>query len=240
MTLLTADASLGQLVVEHPGLARVFERLGFDYCCSGRTTLGQACAQKGLEVSDVARELASDRSQRAKEDRAQESMVAPLSNLADQIVAIHHAYLRCELPRLATLLLKVSEAHAGHHPELRELLHVFAGLKEELECHMLKEEMVLFPIIKQLEAETGNSGRHCGSVNHPIHVMEDEHASAGAALQRIRALTDGYTPPSDACASYRVLLEGLAELEADLHRHIHKENNILFPQASELEARQES
>jgi regulator of cell morphogenesis and NO signaling len=70
--------------------------------------------------------------------------------------------------------------------------------------------------------------------------MEDEHASAGAALQRIRALTDGYTPPSDACASYRVLLEGLAELEADLHRHIHKENNILFPQASELEARQES
>jgi regulator of cell morphogenesis and NO signaling len=235
MTSLAPDTPLGRLVAEHTSLARVFDRIGLDYCCGGRTTLAQACAEKGLDVGEVLRELESDGIRGMEADRSDGAAVT-MGKLVDQIVASHHVYLRSELPRLAGLLAKVAEAHANRHPELRELHHVFAGLSEELESHMLKEEKVLFPMIKQLEAATAMPRLHCGSVNNPILVMEHEHAYAGSALQRMRALTGGFQPPGDACPTYRALMQGLVDLETDLHRHIHKENNILFPRASALEA----
>jgi regulator of cell morphogenesis and NO signaling len=229
------DTPIGYLVAERPGLARVFDRLGIDYCCGGRATLIQACAEKGIDIREIVRELDSDDAQSLERDGSDGSTIATLGELVDHVVETHHAYLRRELPRLAVLSDKVSAAHATAHPELLELHDVFADLKGDLELHMLKEEKVLFPLIKKLEAAT-MSGLTDASVSNPIHMMEHEHASAGHALQRMRALTGGYAAPPDACASYHALLQGMADLEADLHQHVHKENNVLFARASALEA----
>jgi regulator of cell morphogenesis and NO signaling len=159
-----------------------------------------------------------------------------MSALAEHIVAVHHGYLRRELPRLADLLDQVTRAHGERHPELHAVRGVFTSLKEELEMHMLKEEKVLFPAVKQLKTAARLPNFHCGSVGNPIRVMEHEHRDAGNAPARLRELTGGYTAPTDSCQTYRALLAGLADLEGDLHRHIHEENEILFPRALATEA----
>jgi regulator of cell morphogenesis and NO signaling len=151
--------------------------------------------------------------------------------LIDHIVTIHHAYLHRELPRLAELAGRVIDAHGNRHPELREVDDVFESLGDELRFHMLKEEKILFPMIARLEVAMKVPELYCGSVGNPIAVMQHEHDDAGAALARLRVLTDGYTAPPDACPTYRALLDGLSGLEAELHVHIHEENNILFPRA---------
>mgnify|MGYP005818844615 CR=1 FL=1 len=234
MAIETGKA-VGELVRERLGRARVFERLGIDYCCHGRDPLARACGAKGLDVAAVVAELERSDAAESAEDTTDYNAMAP-GTLADHIEASHHAYLRRELPRLDGLLGKVVAAHGAKHPEVHDLRRVFNALSEELDSHLLKEERILFPLIKQLEAASSAPRFHCGSVNNPIRVMEHEHDSAGAALERIRALTDGYRAPSDACATFQALVQGLADLEADLHRHIHKENNILFPRAAAMEA----
>jgi len=229
------QATVGQLVAERPGRSRVFERYGIDYCCGGKVPIAQACRERGLDVTEVLRELdVCDAETTAGDEVAWSER--PLGELADHIVAVHHGYLRRELPRLTIHLDKIAAVHGPGNPALVEVRDVFAGLREELESHLLKEEQVLFPMIKQLDTASRQPDFHCGSVRFPIQVMEHEHDDAGAALVRLRALTVGYTPPAEACNTYRAALAGLAELEADLHRHIHKENNILFPRAQEAEA----
>lgn len=230
--------TVGDLVRERPGRARVFEDLGIDYCCGGRDSLSEACASAGLRVEDVSRRLReSDASQTGvtETDWTKE----PLSRLVDHILETHHAYLRDELPRLADSIDRIVAAHAEGHPELREVRSVFTALKTELESHMAKEEQVLFPLIRELEQSEEAPGQapefHCDSLRNPIAVMESEHSDAGEALGRLRRLTAGFTTPEDGCATYRRVMDGLRELESDLHRHIHKENNILFPRAVELE-----
>jgi regulator of cell morphogenesis and NO signaling len=235
MNVLDPHSTVGQLVRERPALARVFERFGIDYCCGGKRPLDQACQERGLEVGLVLDELAGQDVDAPAAEEVDWS-AAPMSELADHIEATHHAFLRRELPRLEGLLEKVVAAHGPRHPELRDLRAVFAGLKSELEGHMLKEERVLFPMVRQLQRATARPRFHCGSVANPIAVMEHEHDDAGTALAWLRARTGGYTPPADACNTYRALLGGLAELEADLHLHIHEENNILFPRARDAEA----
>jgi regulator of cell morphogenesis and NO signaling len=235
MMTLRSEIPIGQLVTERPSRARLFERLGIDYCCDGRAPLGQACTEKGLDVEEVLRSIASADLEETQED-AFDAAGATMGALADHIVAVHHGYLRRELPRLAGLLEKVVGAHGERHPELRAVQEIFTSLKEELEEHIVKEEMVLFPIVKQLEKATSLPGFHCGSVGNPIHVMEHEHRDAGTCLTRLRELTGGYKVPPDSCNTYRALLDGLAHLEGDLHRHIHKENEILFPRALAAEA----
>ena len=148
----------------------------------------------------------------------------------------HHTYLREVLPRLDVQFDKVVEVHAERHPELRQMQDVFRRQWAELVLHLVREEQVLFPFIKQLEAMASLPRIYRGSVDYPIRVMEHEHDSTGSALKSLRKLSGGFAAPPDACPTYRALLHGLAELEADLHRHIHKENNILFPKASALEA----
>jgi regulator of cell morphogenesis and NO signaling len=223
----SSETSVGELVAQRPGRARVFERLGIDYCCGGKTSLDQACREKGLDVAIVLGELeAID----AGHDGFDASS-ATMAELVDHIVERHHGYLYRELPRLAVVADQVKAAHGANHPELYELREVLDSLKEELTFHMLKEEKILFPILKQLETANEMPQFHCGCVGNPIAVMEHEHADTGAALARLHTLTSGYAPPADACPTYRALLDGLAELEADLHRHIHEENNILFPRA---------
>jgi regulator of cell morphogenesis and NO signaling len=236
MTTLTPEITVGQLVAERPSRARLFERLGIDYCCGGRAPLAQACTEKGLDVEEALRalEVGEPEAQVAGHDGFLAAMTT-MGELIDHIVARHHAYLREKLPHLEGLFDQVVAAHKASHPELQELRDVFAALKDELTLHMLKEEKILFPMIVQLEAVLEMPHFHCGSISNPIRVMEHEHVDAGNALTLLRAMTSGYTPPADACARYRALLDGLAELEADLHLHIHEENNILFPRAAAAE-----
>jgi regulator of cell morphogenesis and NO signaling len=226
---LDPNTTVGQLVAERPGRAEVFERLGIDYCCGGKLPLLLACSVKGLDVATVLQELEFCDAQGIEAD-ADEWMPSAPGKLADFIVTTHHAYLRRELPRLDGTIDKVAEAHGCRHPELRELRSVFAALRHELEAHMIMEEWVVFPLVQGLGDEPTGVGQS-DRLAMLIPIMEHEHLDAGAALARMRELTNGYSPPSGVCNTYRALLEGLAELETDLHHHIHRENNLLFPAA---------
>ena len=186
--------------------------------------------------------MAAELEQASRPAENRDWATAPLAELADHIVASHHAYLRAELPALAGRLLQVLAAHrVNHGSSLLPLQETFERLQSELSAHMMKEELILFPLIRRMEDAAkrgaGMPPAHCGSIKYPITVMEYEHDNAAAALREMRRLTGNYTPPGDACAAYRALLRGIEVLEADLHQHIHLENNILFPRAAELEAR---
>jgi regulator of cell morphogenesis and NO signaling len=227
MAAIDRELTVAELVVERPGLARVFERLGIDYCCGGKVSLETACARKGLDPQEVA-ELLDAAGESEDGGEAVDWSTAPLADLCDHIVETHHAYLREELPRLSALVAKVVEAHAEEHPELREVEDVYEGVAAELQGHMFVEEAVLFRACRDLEE---GSGSGIASLAVPVQAMEADHAVTGAALERLRSLTAGYTPPPSACTSYVAMLDGLEALERDLHQHIHEENNILFPRA---------
>jgi regulator of cell morphogenesis and NO signaling len=229
--------TLGRLVAERMGRARVFESMGLDYCCQGGRTLAEACDEAGLEVSRVVAALeTSDKADGADPEDLVDYQAMPLGELCDHIVSTHHEFMRRELPRLRALLNRVRGSHQANHPELASLAAVLAGLEGEIDMHLMKEEQVLFPLIKKLERAEAMPSFHCGSVNNPIRVMEHEHDEVGGALTRIRELTGGLAAPADGCASYQALIDGLADLERDLHRHIHKENNVLHVRAAALEA----
>jgi regulator of cell morphogenesis and NO signaling len=156
-----------------------------------------------------------------------------MTELADHIEETHHTYLRSELPRLTRLVNKVTAVHGQAHAWLDEVRTVYAGLVTELEPHMMKEEQILFPMIREIEKSGSSGAVYCGTIENPIRVMEHEHDNAGEALARLRTLTDGFAMPEGACNSFRAMLDGLETLEADLHQHIHKENNVLFVRAAE-------
>ena len=235
-TTFDVQMTVGQMVAERPSRARVFERRGIDFCCGGKKALTQACADRGVELDTVVNELISaDAGGEADQRNWNE---ATLTELADHIQATHHAYLRQELPRLSAMTTKVAQAHGDRHPEVWLVREVFDALRAEMEAHMFKEEQILFPAIRRLEANSGEPCFHCGSIQNPIRVMEQEHDGAGDALARMRKLTGDYTVPADACNTFRAMLSSLAELEADMHQHVHKENNVLFPRAIAAEAAQ--
>jgi len=218
---MNGNTRVGQIAVEHPLATRVFGRHDIDYCCGGGVPLKDACASKNLETDDVLaeirREVEGSQDSEGRWDRAS------LSDLIDHILTEYHDPLRPELAQLEEMMSKVVRVHGDKEPEmLPKLSTVFEGLKVELEEHMAKEEQILFPLIQ--------SGRGA-MADGPISVMEHEHEAAGAALRRLRELTHGYTVPENACNTWRALWHRLEELEAALHRHIHLENNILFPRA---------
>lgn len=234
-TTIDPTVRLGELVTERPPTARVLERHHLDYCCHGQITLGEACAAAGLAVDQVLDELAAVAAAPAPQPW---TTMGP-TELADLIEATHHRFLREELPRLTELGTKVVGVHGERHPELADVARCLAALRADLEPHLMKEERVLFPIIRQLEADRTagtTSAFHCGSVQNPIGVMLLEHDAAGHLLERLRRLTGDYRLPDDACASYALWYRGLEELEHDTHQHVHKENHRLFPLAQALEA----
>ena len=223
------EFTVGQLVTENPGRARVLEGHGLDYCCGGKTLLSKACADKGLDFQAIAAEiLAYDAAHSAQ---GTDWATASLTNLADHISTVHHNYLKEELPRVEYLADRVLNAHGAKFSHLAELNEVVHHLSKELQSHTNKEEKVLFPWIKKLETANSSADLDCSSVSNPIGVMEAEHDQAGEALTKIKELTNNYTPPAGTCNTHRVFLSTLQELEADLHTHIHKENSILFPRA---------
>ncbi len=235
MAPLTTERTVGELVTERLSRSKIFEEYGIDYCCNGNIPLTQACAEKGLNADEVIERLHKADETTPPEKEADWN-AASLTDLADHIERTHHVYLRDVLPRLIDLMEKVREAHCKRHGELADVQRTFMALKDELEMHMMKEEQVLFPMIRAMEKGDVSATAHCGGLDNPIRVMEHEHEYAGNALARLRDLTGGYVPPEDACPSYRAMLDALTELEFDLHQHIHKENNILFPRASLREA----
>lgn len=235
-TTLDTRTSVGAFVVDRPARSRVFEQLKIDYCCGGKLPLADACAKSGLDAQDVlARLLEVDSS--AENAGLVEADRMSLTELADHIQQTHHAYLKEELPRLMAMVRKVAAVHGDRYPWMLRVLSTFGPFAEELTQHMMKEERVLFPLIRQIDAgQADPSQSHCGSVANPIRMMEHEHDNAGDALVMISELTSGYTAPADACNTFRATLDGLQQLEADMYQHVHKENNILFPRAIEREA----
>ncbi|NJM54756.1 MAG: iron-sulfur cluster repair di-iron protein [Verrucomicrobiae bacterium] len=223
-----ADRTVGELVAERPGRSRIFQRFEIDFCCQGGRTLHEACTRKGVNVDTLIEQLEAELAAPAPSG-FNPAELAP-AQLADYIVARHHAFLWRELPRLHAMARRVAQVHGGHTPSLIEVEQVFDGLQEELAAHMMKEEQVLFPAIRSISGGDGVPGQFDG----PIACMVDEHETAGQALARLRELTNGFQPPPDACNTYRALFAGLHELEEDLHQHIHLENSVLFPAAIRL------
>ena len=233
MSPVSIVQSIGSFVVERPARSKVFERFGLDYCCGGHLSLEEACAKVGADPANVLRALAEFDAASPAEEPAPWSQ--DLAALADHIEATHHAYLHAELPRMRGLVEKVAKAHGETDPRLVQLNQVFQRFQEEMELHMGKEEQILFPLIRRMSHGESAASFHCGSVRGPVSVMRHEHDDHAVNLGLIKELTDNFAVPDYACNTYRAMLDALQELEQDLHRHIHKENNILFPGAEALE-----
>jgi regulator of cell morphogenesis and NO signaling len=234
MTTIDLDTTLADVVTEHPRLARELERRGLDYCCGGRRTVAEASSAAGLDPGTVVDDLVAataGESGGAEEPWASMGVV----ELVDHIVATHHRYLWDELPRLTALVEKVAGVHGGRHPELADVARILGALRADVEPHLAKEERVLFPMVRELAGADVLPSFHCGSLARPISVMLLEHDRVGDLLAELRTTTGGFAVPADGCASFQACYQGLADLEADTHLHVHKENNLLFPAVVRLE-----
>lgn len=235
MPLLTK--TVREIALESPSSIRIFEEFGIDYCCGGRKSLDEACANKSVLVDDVIAALECAAAGIPEETNDWSSQ--PLTTLTRHIVDTHHAYLSREIPRLAQLAEKVVNRHGGSMPELGSIQNRLSMLSAELIQHCAKEEVVLFPYIAGLERAISMGGTQphgCfGSVANPIAMMTQEHDTAGAHLAEIRQLSQEFTPPAGACPTFHAFYNGMREFEQDLHQHIHLENNILFPRAIAME-----
>lgn len=231
------ETTIGELVAKDYRKAQVFKKFGIDFCCGGKKTLSEVCNKKGIDIHRVEDELKNvDQQSQRTGDNYQNW---ELDFMCDYIINTHHNYVRESIPFLSEISQKVARVHGGHHPELLKVAEVFAGIAADLSMHLMKEESILFPYIKEmvLAKKTGMPlpQAQFGQVANPISVMEQEHEGAGEDLSEIRELTNNYDVPADACTSYRILFKKLEEFEDDLHQHVHMENNILFPKAIELE-----
>jgi regulator of cell morphogenesis and NO signaling len=238
---ITVTNSVAEVVVKHPETRKLLEAMGIDYCCGGKLALKEACENAGLSPQDVIQKLKEVVESSAKERLNETNLDAiSLKELIDHIINTHHAFLKEELPRLKSLREKVYQAHQQRHGQMLENLGLsFQKLRTDIEMHLAKEEQILFPAIEQIENHVKQGAPkpeiHCGSITNPISQMEYEHEVAGSLLAEIQKITSGYNPPADACESFKALYDGLRKLEDNLHEHIHKENNILFPKAVKLE-----
>lgn len=238
MNNFSPDTTVGEIARLAPLSVWIFEDHKIDFCCGGRMALSDACRAKGLDPAAILEAIERTARRAGAPPASTDWSAAPLSILIDHILTTHHQYMKAQLPRLDAMREKIVTKHGPNYPEVLSVSEIFRSMKEELEAHLMKEEMILFPLIRSFENGDSPAGRraHCGSVQNPIRVMFLEHDSAGDALARLRELTKEYTPPGEACNTFRAFYAGLADMERDLHQHIHLENNILFPRAVELEA----
>lgn len=224
------NKTISQIVTEHHQTAAVFERLGIDFCCKGKRPLAEAVAEKELNEQALLEEL---QTAIATEQGNKDYQNMSLTELAEYIVRVHHTYVRNSMPHILSYVLKVASKHGDRFPYMKEVFVLFSELNEEMMQHMFKEEKVLFPRIKLLEIDE-NAYTSMDYYQQPIDMMEDEHERAGEIMFEIRELTNNYEAPESACTTFRLALSSLQAFEADLHQHVHLENNILFPKAIEL------
>ena len=229
MNPITVETKVGEIVRAVPARSRVFEDLGIDYCCGGRKALGDACREKGLDPGTVLARLTALDAEPQGTPGHPDAMT--LSELCENIERTHHDYLREELPRLDYMTRKVAAVHGDHEPRLREVRRVFESFQTEITSHTREEEERVFPAIRQLESGGGDSASVVSSLQAAVSKLELEHQAAGAALERFAELTDRHTPPDWACNTFRAMYDALARLERNMHQHVHKENNVLFPRA---------
>lgn len=226
--------SLAQIVNDNYKAAAVFEKYDLDFCCKGKRSLQQACDDKSVSLTEVLPALEALQNTR---DTPVDFQRMKLSQITDYIVATHHAYVREQLPQVYGYLQRVAAKHGDRHPEMRKVFALFAQVKQELEDHMQKEELVVFPRVNDVERQLANKtfpGLTITYLQAPLEMMEAEHEQAGRILSEIRQLTNDYTAPADACTTYRLCLSSLQAFELDLHQHVHLENNVLFPRAIAL------
>lgn len=226
---ITLETRIGDIVAARPALAQIFEELDIDYCCGGKQTLSAAIVGRDLSPATVVAMLNAASVALASTPAQIDPAKLSLTELADHIEATHHAYLKTALPRLVEQARRVAGQHGERDPRLVEVAATVIGLTEEMLMHLQKEELILFPLVRRIDANTG--GISAVALTGPILQMEIEHTSAGEQTARLRQLTDDFTPSAATCNTHAALLDGLAAFETDLHNHVHKENNILFPRA---------
>jgi regulator of cell morphogenesis and NO signaling len=220
-------ATLGEIVLQQPSAAALFERLGLDYCCGGGRTLEEACGRHGLDartVSVLVQALADE--PRSADLEAHDVARATIPELCEHIVSRHHDPLRRDLPRISGLLATVVRVHGKAHPDLHDLERLFTAIRDELEDHMRVEELKLFPACLALDSD-----RDAPFDADLLRLLEDDHAATGDALCALRELAGGYRNDAALCSTHRALLRGLRAFEIDMHQHVHEENNVLFPRA---------
>ena len=232
------ETKVKDIALANPEARQILEDAGVDYCCGGGKSLHDACAHADVSAEEILKRLRENSKLVRPDEKAWTS--APLGDLTRHIREKHHRYVREAIGRIKTLLEKVKAKHGENHPEIAEVQGLFTEVGQEMIMHMQKEEQILFPYIDAVERSTTGNGSleppFFQTVKNPIHAMMKEHDSAGDLVKQIRKASGDYTPPTDACTSYKALYQDLREFEADLHQHVHLENNILFPRAVEMEA----
>jgi len=232
------EKTLAEIVTDNIRAAIVFEEYGLDFCCKGKRLLAEACSDKNVDVQKIVNELIN---LTGNGNGTQNVNDWSLDFLVEYIVNNHHQYVRRMIPVISLHADKVASVHGKNHPETLKIADLFLAVREELEMHMMKEERILFPQIKQMVLTQKENSQYFappfGSIQNPIRMMEYEHTSAGDALYQIRELSNNYTHPEDACNTFKALYSELKEFEEDLHKHIHLENNIFFPKSIELESK---
>ncbi len=224
-----ATQTLGNIVAGNFKAASVFEKYHLDFCCGGKHTLAKACTDKNISLQAVTEELNSIEEGRPTVKPF--NLMSP-SELIGYILIHHHFYVRQIMPQILQHLEKVATKHGDNFPYMKKVFSIFQEVNIEMLHHMQKEEQILFPIIKAAAEATGaNANALKEKIAMIVGVMESEHESAGGSMAAIRALTNNYEPPFDACNTFKVSLAELKDFEEDLHRHVHLENNILFPEA---------
>ena len=233
-----SETKMKDIALANPAARQVLENAGLDYCCGGGKSLHEACLHANVSQEEILNRLREN----AKHTRPEDLnwMAAPLCEVTRHIREKHHRYVREAIPRTRALSDRVSAKHGENHAELVDIGKLFAEVGRDMIMHMQKEEQILFPYIDALERAVNAHGSveppFFQTVKNPIHAMMQEHDAAGDLVRRIRVLSSEYTPPEDACTSFKTLYEALREFEADLHQHVHLENNVLFPRTVELEA----
>ncbi len=231
-----ANKTIGEIVAEDYRTAKVFEGHGIDFCCGGNIALRIICEEKEIDVALLTKELEAVKNEPV--ERSQDFSAWELSFLADYIVNVHHSYLKENMDKINGYTLKIAEVHGSNHPEVIEIASIFSKIAANLKAHLRQEEEEFFPALKRVETnkKTGTkpTAKDTETIKESLKNLAEEHEKIGDAVHQIRRLAGGYKIPPDVCNTFALAYRKLKEFEDDLHKHVHLENNILFPKAMRL------